>query len=323
MQPHAEHEQHDANIRKLFRNLRLGYKPRSERAANDAGHQVPDDGREPQAVCHPAAEQRGREAHGQVEQQTLVMHRRFPTRNSLESGGMESYCSQRQLGEAGGVQLPSQTAQQTSDGAFMTDTTISTPAPRKRRGWLRAIAWVFGILIELFVVVYFVATSGAFFKGVILPRVGKAMNAQVTVSDASISPFSQVVLRNLKVQTTGSEPLVTATEVRLRYSLMNIIRGNIHVDEVALSSPTVTLVENADGTSNLDPILKAQQAKPGEQKPEQPAKPPGAKPMQLDLKKFALTDATIRQVKNHANGTRDLVELSHVNVTLDDLKNGQ
>ena len=85
----------------------------------------------------------------------------------------------------------------------MTDATLVTPAPKKRRGWLRAIAWVFGILIVLLVVVYFVATSGAFFKGVILPRVGKAMNAQVTVSDASISPFSQVVLRNLKVQPTG------------------------------------------------------------------------------------------------------------------------
>ena len=85
----------------------------------------------------------------------------------------------------------------------------------------------------LLVVVYFVATSGAFFKGVILPRVSKAMNAEVTVSDASISPFSQVVLHNLKVQTTGAEPLVTAAEVRLRYSLMDIIGGNIHVDEVA------------------------------------------------------------------------------------------
>src|ERR1035438_1067113 len=205
----------------------------------------------------------------------------------------------------------------------MTDTTVSAPAPKKRRGWLRAIAWVFGLLIVLLVAVYFVATSGPFFKGVILPRVGKAMNAEVTVGDASISPFSQVVLHNLKVQTTGTEPLVTAPEVRLRYSLMDIIRGNIHIDEVGLSSPTVTLVENPDGSSNLDPILKSQQAKPGEKKPEQPAKPTGAKPLQLDLKKFALTDATIRQVKNHAYGTRDLVELSHVNVTLDDLKNGQ
>jgi len=205
----------------------------------------------------------------------------------------------------------------------MTDTTVSSPAPRKRRGWLRAIAWVFGILIVLLVVVYFVATSGAFFKGVILPRVSKAINAEVTVSDASISPFKQVVLHNLKVQTTGAEPLVTAAEVRLRYSLMDIIGGNIHVDEVGLSSPTVTLVENADGSSNLDPILKALQAKPAEKKPEQPVKPPGAKPPQIDLKKFALTDATIRRVKNYANGARDVMELSHVNVTLDDLKNGQ
>jgi len=204
----------------------------------------------------------------------------------------------------------------------MTDTIVSnTPAPKKRRGWLRVIAWVFGILVALLVVVYFVATSGAFFKGVILPRVSKAMNAQVTVGDASISPFSQVVLKDLKVQTTGAEPLVTAAEVRLRYSLMDIIRGNIHVDEVTLASPTVSLIQNADGSSNLDPIMKSQEAKPGEQKPA--AKAPGAKPLQIDLKKFTLTDATIRRVKNYANGTHDVCELSHVNVTLEDLKNGQ
>ncbi len=205
----------------------------------------------------------------------------------------------------------------------MNDTTVGSPAPRKRRGWLRAIAWIFGVLIVLLVAVYLVATSGAFFKGVILPRVSKAINAEVSVSDASISPFKQVVLHNLKVQTTGAEPLVTAAEVRLRYSLLDIIKGNIHVDEVALVSPTVVLVENADGSSNLDPILKSQEAKPAEKKPEPAAKPPGAKPLQIDLKKFELTDATIRRVKNYANGKRDLMELSHVNVRLDDLKNGQ
>jgi len=200
----------------------------------------------------------------------------------------------------------------------MTDATLVTPVPKKRRGWLRAIAWVLGILVVLLVVVYFVATSSAFFTGVLLPRVSKAMNAQVTVSDASISPFSQVVLRGLNVQTTGTEPLVTATEVRLRYNLVDIIRGNIHVDEVTLASPTVALIENPDGSSNLDPLLKAQPQKAPEKPPTAPAKP-----LQLDLKKFALTDATIRRVKNYANGKRDVTELSHVNITLDDLKNGQ
>ena len=201
----------------------------------------------------------------------------------------------------------------------MAETTLVTPAPKKRRGWLRAMAWIFGVLILLLVVVYFVATSSGFLTGVILPRVSKAMNAQITLTDASISPFSQVILRGLKVQTTGAEPLVTAAEVRLRYSLMDIIGGNLRVEEVTLASPTVTLVQNADGSSNLDPILKSQPGKPA----EPPAKPAAGKPLQIDLKKFALTEATIRQVKNHANGTRDVAELSHVNITLDDLKNGQ
>ena len=96
---------------------------------------------------------------------------------------------------------------------------------------------------------------------------------------------------------------MTAAEVRLRYSLMDIIKGNIHVDEVTLVSPTVTLIQNADGTSNLDPLLKAQPEKAAVPKPGRAAKPAAGKPLQIDVKKVALTDATIRQVKNYANGT--------------------
>src|SRR5262245_27395693 len=114
----------------------------------------------------------------------------------------------------------------------MADTAVTAAvSPRKRR-WLRVLGWIVGVLIILLVVVYFGATSSAFLKGVILPRAGKAMNATITVSDASISPFKVVVLHNLKVQTIGDEPLVAVTEVRASYSLMDIIRGNIHVDEV-------------------------------------------------------------------------------------------
>ncbi|HWW03641.1 MAG TPA: AsmA family protein [Candidatus Acidoferrum sp.] len=202
----------------------------------------------------------------------------------------------------------------------MVDTNVTTPAPRKRRRWLRVLGLIFGVLIVLVIVAYFVGTSSAFFKGVILPKASAALNASITVSDASISPFHEVVLKNLKVQTSGSEPLVTAPEVRLRYSLMDIIGGNIHVDEVTLSSPTVTLVENPDKTSNLDPILKAFQGKPAQ--PAQPAK--SSKPMNVDVRKISLTEATLRQIKLYAAGEhRDLAELTHVNVTVDSIKNGQ
>ena len=82
------------------------------------------------------------------------------------------------------------------------------------------------------------------------------MNADITVADASIHPFKEVVLHNLVVKTTGDEPLVTAPEVHAKYSLMDMIGGKIHVDLAELNSPKVVIIQNADGTSNLDPLTK-------------------------------------------------------------------
>ncbi|HZI31206.1 MAG TPA: AsmA family protein, partial [Candidatus Binatia bacterium] len=194
--------------------------------------------------------------------------------------------------------------------------------PKKRRSWLRLLSWIAGVAVILVVVVYFIATSSAFLRGVILPRVSAAIHADVTVSGASIHPFKQVVLRDLKVQAKGQAPLVTAPEVRLSYSLFDIIGGNIHVDEIALVSPTVELVENPDGSNNLDPILKALQAKPETPKPAQPPAKPG-KPVQIDLRKLTLSNVTLLKVKNYAGGNRDVMEVTNLNVTLSNVKNGQ
>jgi AsmA-like protein len=203
----------------------------------------------------------------------------------------------------------------------MIDATAAQTPQRKRGGWLRILAWTVGILVALLVVVYFVATSSAFFKGVILPRVSDSLHAEVTVSDASIHPFREVVLRDLKVQAKGREPVVTAPEVRVSYSLFDIIGGNIHVDEIALVSPTVQVVENPDGSSNLDPFLKSQKEKPAEKQPAQPSKP--SKAAQIDLRKLTLSNATFLNIKNYKGGNRDAVELTNVNLTVEGVKNGQ
>ena len=197
----------------------------------------------------------------------------------------------------------------------MTDKSSSPTVPGKSRRWLKILGGLFALLVLLLVVAYFVGTSSGFLKGFILPRVSSVANATITVEDASISPFSQVILHNLKVQTTGTVPLVTATEVRLRYSLLDILGGKINVEEATLVSPVINLIVNADGTSNLDPLLKSFR----EKKPE-PAK--ASSPPQISLKKLALSNATVRQTKNHKDGQRDVLELANVNVTLDDVKNG-
>ncbi len=187
----------------------------------------------------------------------------------------------------------------------------------------RALRWVglffVCLLVGLFLL-YFLGTSEWALKSVILPRVSKAMNGKVTVESANISPFSAVTMRGLKVETKGPDPLVTAREVRARYSLMDIIKGNINVSEVALDSPVITLVTFPDGTSNLDPLTAQKEPKePKEKKPEKKSE----KPPQVNLKKFALNNATVRKIDQRKDGTRQLLELTGVNVTADDIGNNK
>jgi hypothetical protein len=204
----------------------------------------------------------------------------------------------------------------------MADTNGRSVPPQRRRRWPKIIGVIFLVLVALLVAAYFVGTSAPFFKGVILPRASKQVNANITVSDAKISPFKQVVLRDLKVQPIGAETLLTAPEVRARYSLMDIIRGNIHVEEVVLVSPAITLVENADGTKNTDPLLKKPEA-PREKKAPAGKEEKAPKPPQLDIGKIIMSSATIRQTKNYKGNFRDETELSNVNLEITDVKNGQ
>src|SRR5436190_7877884 len=67
------------------------------------------------------------------------------------------------------------------DGNFMADKTEEPPRPVKRhRGW-RVLGWIVLVFVVLLVVSYFVVTSSAFVKGVVLPRIGKAMGSDITV----------------------------------------------------------------------------------------------------------------------------------------------
>jgi hypothetical protein len=195
----------------------------------------------------------------------------------------------------------------------------STQKIGKKRTWRFWTAWVVAVLLVLLIAVYFIVTSGAFFKGVILPRVSSALNADVTVSDAQISPFSHVVLRDLKVAPKGVAPLLSAASVTARYDLLAILRGDIRVNEVSVVSPTVTVVENADGTSNLDPLLKTKRptTPPPQRAPGKPSAPPA-----LDIKSIALKDATFRYVQSLKGGERQAIELGQVNVVIGNVKNG-
>lgn len=179
----------------------------------------------------------------------------------------------------------------------------------------KKIMIAFAILIGLLVGAYFTVSSAVFVKQFVLPRVGRSMHAAVTIGDASISPFSSVEIKQLKVVPDGEDPLVDVEEVRLHYSLFSILRGHIDVSEVTLSGATVTLVQKPDGTSNLDPLLKTTASpNPGSSASSQPS---------INIRNVSLRNATIRRVKILPSGKRDISEVSGVNITLDQLANGQ
>lgn len=198
--------------------------------------------------------------------------------------------------------------------------TNATPPARKPGKWLRLLAGSAVAVVILVGVAYFFVTSAFFFKSVVLPKVSAAAGAEVSVGDASISPFSQVVLRQLKVQPKGHEPILTAGEVVLRYDLKAILGGNLKVALVSVSAPTVQVIVQPDGKSNLDPLLEASAASGAG-----PEAPPAAsaKPLKVALTKLLIQDATLRYVQLYAGGSRDVVELSKAGLTLENVGNGQ
>ncbi len=201
---------------------------------------------------------------------------------------------------------------------------------RKPRRWLRVLGFFLLCMVVGLFMLYFLGTSEWALKSIILPRVSKAMNADITIQSASVSPFSSVDLRGLKVETAGAVaekngsagavPLVTAEKVILRYSLTDIIKGNINVSEITLDSPVVTLITFPDGTSNLDPITKGKkQDSAKEEKPETKSE----KPPQLNLGKLALNNATVRKIEQRKDGTRQVMELTGVNIAASNLGNSR
>ena len=198
---------------------------------------------------------------------------------------------------------------------------IVAPPPRKRRVLLRICIWLVVLVALLVAAVYFIATNPAFLKRVVLPRLGDAINANITVTDVAFNPFKHIELQDLKVQAKGQALVLIVPELKVRYHLWDILTGNLHVDDIAVVSPTVELVENPDGSSNLDPLLQALSRKPGAAPKPAPGKP--SKPMRIDLGRLALSNANFIEIKNYAGGRSDRLELTNLDLTLSDLKNGQ
>ncbi|MDX1951449.1 MAG: AsmA family protein [Verrucomicrobiota bacterium] len=192
---------------------------------------------------------------------------------------------------------------------------MATKPDQKPARWGRRVGIAAAVLLLLVVVIYFVATSAFFLKTVILPKASASLGADIQVQDASISPFSSVMLKGISVKTTGAEPLLAVDEVQLRYGLMDIIGGKIKVDQATVVNPRILIVQEADGSSNLDPLLKK---KTGPQEQDSSS----SKPLDLQVTDVSLKNASLKMIQKGESGQIRTSSINNLNLAIDRIQNG-
>ncbi len=135
--------------------------------------------------------------------------------------------------------------------------------PRKPVNWRRRLAWVGGVLLTLTLVLWFIVSSGWFFRDVVLTRIEKSLAAEITASRIDWSPFSGVVLGDVRLTTSGDAPLFEAARVELAFSAWDLWNGRTDIRRITLAKPAVNIVADDAGRTNLDPILEALRNKQG------------------------------------------------------------
>jgi hypothetical protein len=175
----------------------------------------------------------------------------------------------------------------------------------------KKILYALAAVVVLLGLIYFVATSSAFVKAVILPKVAQSIHGTITVEHAGVHPFSSINLSKLEVKGAATVPVITADEVHVRYSLMKILRGKIYVDEIALVNPVIQIVKEPDGSSNIDPLMKKGEAEPQKKKNKS----------EVRIENISLKNGTVRYSEKGKDGSSRSAEFKNLNVALDKLGN--
>ena len=192
--------------------------------------------------------------------------------------------------------------------------TTKTEKPNRRRKWLLAA----GAFVLLLIIGWFVLTSGPVVKALVLPRVAAALHAELTVEQLSLSPFSGIDLKQVKLSPVGGQPLAEIAGVKVRYQLFKLIRGELAIDEVVVDHPRFTIRQRADGGSDLSDWLA--KLRGGTATPAVGTKT--SAPIQLKIGKVSIRDGAVRYELVKADGFKDVWAIDALELGVDQVRNG-
>lgn len=126
---------------------------------------------------------------------------------------------------------------------------------RTKKVLLIGLSAILVLLVGAVVLVHLLVTPERV-KGWVLPVMEEQLHREVSLSDVEVGLLSGIALQDLKVlDRDGRNDLLRIEGLVLSYRFWPLLSGKLIVDEVLVKGPAVRLVQNADGSMNIDDLL--------------------------------------------------------------------
>ncbi len=139
------------------------------------------------------------------------------------------------------------------------------------RRWLRIGSFVVALFVGLLVVAI-VSTQTAWFRDwlrrYVIREAGGYLNATLAIQRLDGNLFTGIEIQGVSL-TQGRETIFAAKDVGLRYSLWDLITGDVVIDEIRITEPRLALSRGPAGW-NVAGLVKAQAQEADREGPAQP-----------------------------------------------------
>jgi len=128
-------------------------------------------------------------------------------------------------------------------------------------------------------------------KGLLLPRVEKALGRKVTVGEISIGILKGIEVRDFTIkEADGKTDFLKSGEFVLKYSLLPLLSKRVVINELRIISPEIRIVRDKDGKYNFESIGRSEET--GEVKKKTGAAEPEGLPVSLLVSSIVLKDSS-------------------------------
>ncbi|MGD0016581.1 MAG: AsmA family protein [Verrucomicrobiia bacterium] len=152
------------------------------------------------------------------------------------------------------------------------------------------------------------------FKSRMLAAARASLGAEVKITEIDASLFKGITLKGVTiVNPPGFDGnLLTADEFVLRYDLLPLLRKQVHIEQLSLTKPVITLVRNGKSGWSYEKLGAATPSTPSPAVTLAPPTPSSASSsLNIALSKLALTHGTVAMV---GENNKVLVRVENINL---------